>query len=76
MIWLDDVSCTGSESCLLSCTNRGIGSHNCLHSEDVAIYCSDYQSLPSTDCSSGASSKFRIHKSYYLDGRAIWKSMM
>ena len=38
-IWLDDVSCTGSESRLTYCTNRGIGSNNCGHSEDVAIYC-------------------------------------
>ena len=38
-IWLDDVDCTGFESRLTSCTNRGIGSHNCRHSEDVAIYC-------------------------------------
>ena len=39
-IWLDNVGCTGSESRLNFCTNNGIGSHNCFHSEDVAIYCS------------------------------------
>jgi len=50
MIWLDDVGCTGGESCLISCLNMGIGSHNCNHSEDVAIVC--YGPLPSrANCS-------------------------
>ena len=49
-IWLDDVGCTGSQTCLLSCSNRGIGSHNCGHSEDVAISCSGTRLL-SADCS-------------------------
>ena len=39
-IWLDDVNCAGTESRLISCPNRGVGSHNCFHSEDVAVYCS------------------------------------
>jgi len=38
-IWLDDVNCQGFESRLTSCSNRGIGSNNCDHSEDVAIFC-------------------------------------
>ena len=48
-IWLDDVGCTGTESRLLSCSNRGIGTHNCGHSEDVAIYCSSGNTLSRTD---------------------------
>lgn len=40
-IWLDDVSCTGSETRLVSCSNRGVGIGNCDHSQDVAIYCSN-----------------------------------
>ena len=52
-IWLDDVGCTGSESCLLSCSNRGIGSNDCSHSEDVAIYCYGSRSSSLTDCSTG-----------------------
>jgi len=38
-IWLDDVSCNGSESSITQCQHRGWGSHNCEHSEDVSISC-------------------------------------
>ena len=39
-IWLDDVSCTGSESELLECPHNGIGNHNCGHYEDASVRCS------------------------------------
>ena len=38
-IWLDDVSCTGSESELLDCSHDGIGVENCDHSEDASVRC-------------------------------------
>ena len=36
-IWLDDVSCSGSESSLSQCSHPGFGIHNCGHSEDAAV---------------------------------------
>ena len=34
---MDDVSCTGSESSITSCTY--ISNHNCVHGEDVGVIC-------------------------------------
>ncbi|XP_072048763.1 uncharacterized protein [Amphiura filiformis] len=38
-IWLDGVSCTGTESTLVGCTHNAWGSHNCGHNEDVGVVC-------------------------------------
>ena len=39
-IYLDDVNCNGSEIRLIQCPHRGIGIHNCRHSEDAGVNCS------------------------------------
>ncbi|KAI8520995.1 hypothetical protein Bbelb_007490 [Branchiostoma belcheri] len=46
-IWMDDVSCSGSESRLQSCSYRGWESSNCWHSEDAGVVCrnSDRESI-------------------------------
>lgn len=41
IIWLDDVECTGSEMSLLQCRKRMWGQHNCDHSDDAAVICSN-----------------------------------
>ncbi|KAJ4919694.1 hypothetical protein JOQ06_022373, partial [Pogonophryne albipinna] len=40
-IWLDDVGCSGSESSVTECAHPGFGTHNCGHSEDAGVFCSD-----------------------------------
>jgi len=40
-IWLDDVRCSGSEQDINECYHRPWGQHNCGHSEDVVIGCSN-----------------------------------
>ena len=38
-IFLDDVTCSGTESSLLDCTHSGIGVHDCSHHEDASVRC-------------------------------------
>ena len=40
-IWLDSVTCTGSESTLASCGHLGVGvTRSCSHFEDAGVRCS------------------------------------
>nr|XP_047911199.1 deleted in malignant brain tumors 1 protein-like isoform X5 [Anser cygnoides] len=40
-IWLDDVSCAGTEETLAHCRARPWGQNNCNHAEDASVVCSD-----------------------------------
>ena len=40
-IWLDNVECIGYERSIAECRHNGWGVHNCRHSEDVSISCSN-----------------------------------
>ncbi|NXF64465.1 SRB4D protein, partial [Ciccaba nigrolineata] len=40
-IWQDGVHCKGTESALTECELSSWGEHNCAHSEDAGVVCSD-----------------------------------
>ncbi|XP_037396119.1 antigen WC1.1-like [Pygocentrus nattereri] len=42
-IWMDDVTCTGSELSLKNCMTEGWGKHNCDHGKDAAVICSGHR---------------------------------
>ena len=38
-IWLSKLSCIGNESSLIDCSQFDVGTKNCTHSDDAAVYC-------------------------------------
>ncbi|TKS92387.1 Deleted in malignant brain tumors 1 protein Hensin [Collichthys lucidus] len=61
-IWLDNVACSGSELSLNDCQHSSFGTHNCNHSEDASVVCSDdhIRLVGSTRCS-GRVEMFHIY---------------
>ena len=40
-IWLDELSCLGTETTLLDCRHNSWGDHDCDHDEDASVRCSN-----------------------------------
>ena len=38
-IWLDKITCTGTETSLYNCFHDEFGIHNCVHGDDVGVAC-------------------------------------
>ncbi|KAL3884618.1 hypothetical protein ACJMK2_024745, partial [Sinanodonta woodiana] len=54
-IWMDELECMGSESDVAECNFGGFGWHDCTHSEDVMLFCSN-DSTATTEYYSGTPS--------------------
>ncbi|XP_073670083.1 scavenger receptor cysteine-rich domain-containing group B protein-like isoform X3 [Paramisgurnus dabryanus] len=52
-ILLDDVACSGSESSIKQCKHRELGTHDCSHSEDAGVTCSDLRLVSGSDSCCG-----------------------
>ncbi|XP_061095006.1 deleted in malignant brain tumors 1 protein-like [Conger conger] len=52
-IWLDNVSCSGSESSLTQCQRAGFQSNLCSHERDVGVICSAIRLVNGSDQCSG-----------------------
>uniref|UniRef100_A0A4W4EYW2 SRCR domain-containing protein n=1 Tax=Electrophorus electricus TaxID=8005 RepID=A0A4W4EYW2_ELEEL len=50
-IWMDNVTCSGSESTLKNCRSAGWGKHNCNQTNNVGIICSGVRLVSGPRCS-------------------------
>ncbi|XP_075469165.1 scavenger receptor cysteine-rich domain-containing protein DMBT1-like [Ascaphus truei] len=66
-IVLDDVICVGNESLLEQCTHRAWGSHNCAHTEDTGVICSEIP--PELRLANGSS---RCEGRLEVSHRGVW----
>uniref|UniRef100_A0A3B3USH1 SRCR domain-containing protein n=1 Tax=Poecilia latipinna TaxID=48699 RepID=A0A3B3USH1_9TELE len=66
-IWLDNVQCSGDESSLTSCGHRGYGTHNCGHSEDAGVICSEMIGFE-VSTQTASSQNINIKMSHFVKG--------
>ncbi|XP_072041418.1 uncharacterized protein [Amphiura filiformis] len=52
-VWVDDVSCSGSENRLDECRHNGWGINNCDHQEDAGVICNNANECASAPCQHG-----------------------
>lgn len=43
-VWLSDVSCSGKETSLQTCSHKGWGNNKCLHDQDATVVCNSHTS--------------------------------
>ncbi|PIK45167.1 scavenger receptor cysteine-rich protein type 12 precursor [Apostichopus japonicus] len=70
-IWLDNVECIGNETSLSECSSNNLGVHNCQHSEDAGVECSQVsQNVESEIRLIGGSKESEGRVEVYVDG--VW----